>query len=541
MKKEAKDGGGGRGHLMLLSVVVLLSILLRFYNLEAVPAWDFDEGYNMRYAFDLLNGQVLWFAIKYAFIPHPPLFFLAYAAVIKFLGVGVYTLRLLTASYGVVTTVVLYLTGREMFNRNIGLAASFIYAVTPEVVFWNRVGHANNQLMLLSALTLYFIYRYSKTLDGRMLHLGCLAAGLSVVTEYTGLFNVAAMAVFLYLYHRRQVLKAVAFSLLPLAMLFVFMLHYSPDYFLFDLSYQLNRFFSVGKIALAIVFALVAYRSRELAKAFYKPIAESIDQDTLVYLMVVSLVVFQTSESSFWRATSFLFVMSFFGLCLMPSFQLSKEKERRILVLFLVFNILSLLAFDRADHMTMVVYPFASVAVAAMFYGIYRKSVAQLPWILRRFRLKLSSRTLFVLAFYPVFVSLCFSSYMFLLGNFSMENVAEDLAVAEYVNQRAGAGDLILTYSWMFPMIREARVSLLTQSIAYEGDSIAYYSGDFPPERFAFNTSYRRAKFLVASNGTLEWVLNETGLNDTVAYLECWEETPVAGFLVYSNPEYRPA
>ena len=62
-------------YMIAFIVIILLSIFLRFINLETVPTWDFDEGYNMRYSYDLLNGEILWFAIKYTFIPHPPLFF----------------------------------------------------------------------------------------------------------------------------------------------------------------------------------------------------------------------------------------------------------------------------------------------------------------------------------------------------------------------------------------------------------------------------------------------------------------------------------
>jgi 4-amino-4-deoxy-L-arabinose transferase-like glycosyltransferase len=518
--------------------VVLLSVILRFYNLEAAPRWDFDEGYNMRYSYDMLRGELLWFAIKYTFIPHPPLFILAYALVIKLLGVGVYTLRLLTASYGVLTTIVLYYVGRELFNPKVGLLASFIYAIAPEVVFWNRIGFANNQFILLSALALYYTARYSNTLAPRHLHLCCLFTGLSIVTEYTGLFNMAAIALFLRIYHRRDTARFIALSLVPMLFLFAFMLHYSTEYFIFDVKYQLSRFIEPVKIGGGTLAAILLYRSRKTITDFLRPITRSIREDLLIYVAVASLISLYVRETAFWEGLTYLFFMSFFGFLFEPFFLMEKEKERRLVVLFLISSLLSLIALNRVDHMTMVIYPFACIASAALLYFAYEKSLAEPPLILRKS--KYTSRKLFfALSFYPLLVMLCFSTYLFLLGNLSTEPLERDHLVADYVNRHAGEGDLVLTYSWMFPLIKEARVGLLTQSIAYEGFPIAYYSGDFPKERFAFNTSYRRAKLLVGDGGIIDWVYNETHSNETVAYLGGWSKTNVGAFTVYHNLEYR--
>lgn len=523
---------------LVLAVVVLLSIILRFHSLEVAPGWDFDEGYNMRYSLDLLQGKILWFAIKYTFIPHPPLFFIAYAFVIKMLGVGVYTLRLLTASYGVLTTVVLYFTGRELFNPRIGLLASFIYATAPETVFWNRIGFANNQFILLSALALYYIARYSKTLETRHLYLCCLFTGLSIITEYTGLFNLAALVLFLNQYHRKDTLKAVVLSLIPVALLLAFMLYHSPEYLLFDLKYQINRFTSTGKAIVGLIAAYGLYKYRGLISDFYRPISNAISQDLLVYVAVGSLFSLYVREADFWHGLTYLVFMSFFGLCFMPPFLIEKDRERRLLLLFLLSNLLSLFVLDRLDHMIMVIYPFTSIAIACMLQGAYEKSMAELPWIMKKLGIIPSRKTMLALSFYPLLVLLCSSTYLFLLGNTTTQSLERDQAVADYVNQRAGEGDLVLAYSWMFPLIKQARVGLLTQSIAYEGIPIAYYSGDFPKDRFAFNTSYRKARLLVADDGILDWIFNQTESNETVTYLSNWSKTKVDVFTIYQNPEH---
>lgn len=533
---EAMDSTNSRKYFACLLAIIVLSIFFRFYNLELVPKWDFDEGYNMRYAYDMVEGKLLWFSIKYTFIPHPPLFFMAYALVVKFLGVGVYTLRLLVAFYGVLTTIVLYYAGRELFNPKVGLTASFIYAVAPEVVFWNRIGFANNQLIFLSALSLLFVYRYSKTLNEGYLLLGSFMAGLSAITEYTGFVDIAVIVFYLYLYHRKSIPKALIASFTPAVALFVFMLYHSPEYFLFDVKYQLNRFFSPAKILLGVLFVLVLIKLRKRISNFYKPIAEELNDTVFIYVFLVSLIVFITSEQGFWRAETYLIAMCVFGFCLIPPFLIKECRERRLLVLFLSFNIIYLLAIDRADHMPMVLHPFISLAVAAFFCNTYENTVSNPPWLFRKFKISLPKKLLFAMVFCSLLVAVFFTAYLFVLGKASVEQVDRDIAVAEYVNQHANAGDVVLTYSWMFPMITKAKVSLLTQSLAYENIPIAYYSGEFPKERFEFNTSYRRARFLVASNGTFEWILNQTNRSDAAYFFQNWSKTEVAGLFIYERP-----
>jgi 4-amino-4-deoxy-L-arabinose transferase-like glycosyltransferase len=535
-----------RKYGIILLVIVAIAILFRFNSLETIPHWDFDEGYNMRYSFDLLHGEILWFAIKYTFVPHPPLFFLAYATVIKFLGVGVYTIRLLTASYGVLTTIVLFYAGRELFSPKVGVIASFIYAVSPEVIYWNRIGYANNQFVLLSVLSLYYFQKYSKNPALRNLLLGCLFLCLSVVTEYLGVLTVAAVAFYFYLYHRSKTVPVVVLPFIPTALTFGFMLSYSPNYFLFDLYYQYHRFFSpakiiVGMFLLLLIWWLFKSKSWKKVSKFYQPVADSLLQDSLVYVAVISLSIFiTTSEDDFWNATSFLFLMGFLGLYFKPSFLIAQKRERRLLMLYILSSLMSLIMLSRADHMTIIVYPYIALGLASMLLTIYERNLTELPWVFKRFKLHPSRRFLFAAVFYSLLLMAGFSAYFFLMGEgITKESVDQDMAVASYLDQHSTQDDVVLTYSWMFPLIHTPRVSLITQSLAYEGVPIAYYSGEFPKDRFAFNTSYKKAKFLVGVNETLAWVLNETNATDAVAYLEGWSKTDIGSFVIYQNPSYN--
>ena len=74
---------GERGHLARLwrgSTVALLAIVtlaaaLRLPHLASNPGWDGDEGYNYNIAFNLAHGHHQMFALDFAFVQHPPLFF----------------------------------------------------------------------------------------------------------------------------------------------------------------------------------------------------------------------------------------------------------------------------------------------------------------------------------------------------------------------------------------------------------------------------------------------------------------------------------
>ena len=71
--------------------------------------------------------------------------------------------------------------------------------------------------------------------------------------------------------------------------------------------------------------------------------------------------------------------------------------------------------------------------------------------------------------------------------------------VSDYLNEHTNGGDVVLTYSWMTQLLTAAQGGIVIQALAYDGYNAAYYPGNYPKERWAFNTSLSNAKYIVLS------------------------------------------
>ncbi len=71
---------------LTLILIVLLAAYLRLTHLATNPGWDGDEGYNWNIAANLAAGHARMFGLKFAFVQHPPLFFLLGAAAFRLFG-----------------------------------------------------------------------------------------------------------------------------------------------------------------------------------------------------------------------------------------------------------------------------------------------------------------------------------------------------------------------------------------------------------------------------------------------------------------------
>src|SRR5437588_1147474 len=120
LSRAQGEGSGVRGHLARLrcgSTVVLLAIValaaaLRLPHLASNPGWDGDEGYNYNIAFNLAHGHHQMFALDFAFVQHPPLFFALAAGLFHLLGPGMLALRLLSVAFCLGTLALLPALGR---------------------------------------------------------------------------------------------------------------------------------------------------------------------------------------------------------------------------------------------------------------------------------------------------------------------------------------------------------------------------------------------------------------------------------------------
>lgn len=187
--------------------IVALAAILRLVDIGEEPLW-LDEGYSWWDAQQSLSR--LWSLVPLC-DPHPPLYFLALKGWIGEFGDSSQAMRALSALFGVATTVVVILAGREIDTR-VGWLAGLMFALSPFQIFYGREARPyallcfGAALMVLGALRIVRLTRQQYmaanaggegTPEKHRLLRGwvSLIAGGSIVlwTNNTAIFLVAAM------------------------------------------------------------------------------------------------------------------------------------------------------------------------------------------------------------------------------------------------------------------------------------------------------------------------------------------------------------
>ncbi|KKU14954.1 MAG: Glycosyl transferase family 39 [Microgenomates group bacterium GW2011_GWC2_45_8] len=145
--------------------IILLAIFLRLFLLGSVPPslnWDeVSQGYT---AYSIAQtGRDEW-GEKF------PIFFRSYGEwksaayiyllvpFIKVLGLNVYSVRLPSAIFGIISVYLMYLLGKKLYSEKVGLWSAFLISVTPWTFVLGRPGfEANVSLTLILAGMCFFL------------------------------------------------------------------------------------------------------------------------------------------------------------------------------------------------------------------------------------------------------------------------------------------------------------------------------------------------------------------------------------------------
>src|SRR5579883_1048703 len=187
---------------LALPAILALAAALRLINLASNPGWDGDEGYNYNIALNLAQGRHQMFALDFAFVQHPPLYFALAAALFHLLGASMLTLRLLSISFCLGTLALLPALGEAMAEPGgvetaarrprraafAGWLAAVAYTLWPFAALQQRFGYTYNGLAFWTALCLLGLLRYRRHPGRGSLILAALACAAALATDQEALY-----------------------------------------------------------------------------------------------------------------------------------------------------------------------------------------------------------------------------------------------------------------------------------------------------------------------------------------------------------------
>lgn len=141
-----------------------LTIPIFFYKLGQSSLVSWDEAWYGAIAHNLLlDGDFLNLSWgDNAYVDHPPFGFLLMAFLMKIFGEGEFWVRFSSAILGFLSLIIVYLLGREIFNKWVGFASSIALSSAFWFLFRARSGNLDITLTFLFLLTLFLAFKASR-------------------------------------------------------------------------------------------------------------------------------------------------------------------------------------------------------------------------------------------------------------------------------------------------------------------------------------------------------------------------------------------
>jgi mannosyltransferase len=181
--------------VLLLALVLLVSLFLRFYDLGAESIW-LDEAESIKESALSLQGIA-------DHTNQPPLYFLLLRGWIHFFGTSEAAIRSLSAVFGLLAVLFIFLAGKALLGPRAGLIGAFLASFAYYPVAYSQEARAYSLLLMLSALCGWAFIKILKT-DKKWLYptyLGC--ALLLAYTHFYGLFVILAQVLYLVIFFKK--------------------------------------------------------------------------------------------------------------------------------------------------------------------------------------------------------------------------------------------------------------------------------------------------------------------------------------------------
>jgi len=171
-------------NLLIVATFTILAAFLRFYNLGFQSLWT-DELYSLSLINKSLSSII---RVCLNSDPNPPLYYLFLWMWTKVFGGGAYASRALSALFGVLGVISIYVLGKRLFSKAAGFIALAILSVNIYHIYYSQEARSYAMAFLLSILSFLFFIRLHQDPDLKSCLLYIFFTALLIYTHYFGLF-----------------------------------------------------------------------------------------------------------------------------------------------------------------------------------------------------------------------------------------------------------------------------------------------------------------------------------------------------------------
>jgi len=271
----------------LILAIVALAAFLRFFNLGSESIW-LDEAFSV-HAAETSLASIVQKSINADL--HPPLSNLLLHFWVLIFGQSEAAVRSLSACFGIISVLLLYKVGRALFDRQVGMVASILMAISAFTIAYSQEARPYALMLMLTLLSFFFFIRILKTEIKSKAHI-VLYTLVNILLAYThifGLFIIGTQVLYFILFQRRYAGARLAFWSAQAATLVAFspwiyvlsaytfkgtieVLNWIPEPSLYIVARSMGSLAGAGYLwaALGVVLLLIIF-CLCLAGVFYSP------------------------------------------------------------------------------------------------------------------------------------------------------------------------------------------------------------------------------------------------------------------------------
>lgn len=470
---------------VLFLSIITLSIFLRFYHLDQNPGIYSDEGTILNVVKNLIEGRSEYLGVQGSLLllGRMPVFPYLLKILAELLPINLLSLRIVTASAGVFTIVLLFFCLQDILSKELPYVpylASLFLALNPHAVLFSRIGFGYNLLAPLTITVYWMLWKFIQTRKWKWLLIASILGSFGILVElaYTGfLFFIALIAI---LETRKRSVWIFLILTLPFTLYFVLSWMIFGDSFLFDWKFTLLRInapimIQLGRLILVYAFSL--WNNPEIIIGMFGFLFMPNKRLSLFTLasFVIPLLILLRSVSIGYQ--SFYYLIPYYPLIFIGIGALSVQGVKTI------------------------------VSYATEIYNLYIGN--KLPVFWEKYARGLLNISLLLMFILPSLVSLNSLSIQVMnsfVTNFDplMIPLNELRSVTEYVNKHVSSSDLVLAspaIAWAI----HAQATDYQISIAVNKGGTIHFPLGIPKERMRFDTDYHQAKYFIVDSIVLNW------------------------------------
>lgn len=249
--------------------------------------------------------------------------------------------------FGIATVWLIYIVGKDFFDKKTGIIAAALYSVSPLVITYSHSSWNPNTVPFFSLLTLYLLYKaVTKVRSWKYYLLVGFLLGICIQLHYISLFLAVIVAVSLFLMHWFLNNKILIVPLIKyyLEILAGFLIGFSPF-----IAFEVRHGFPNTKTIIQFITSDTTSQSYATYSVFYQPITD-------VFFRLFGRLVFNYPSPDLYRVYSLIY-LQLFGLVI------------------LIFAIASIIVLLRNKNKFVVILLSAWLVLGVGLFGLYKKPI----------------------------------------------------------------------------------------------------------------------------------------------------------------------